>query len=470
MASIVIKQVAVFADTCIVEPVSLIIHPGRPVTFIGETGSGKSLFAQAIFGALPDGLRAEGTVVIDGQQYNLRTDLTALRALWGHRIAALPQEPLLALDPTMRVKGQTEEGYRYIQGYTRQGAQQAAGLALDSLGLAHAAERFPWQLSGGMAQRVCFAAARAGGATLLIADEPTKGLDVARRDEIGDMLNLAVARGEALLTITHDIALARQLGGDIVVMHKGKVIEQGNATQVLNAPQKAYTKQLLAAEPHAWPPATLLPCDDTLVLRAEGLTLKRAGKTLFRNVNLCFRAGEIVGLYGESGSGKSSLGDTLSGLIKPDKGTITRPGRFHPLRYQKLYQDPSAVFPPDITMAQIIDDLLQRHTIPVRRRDERMRQLGLGQALLHRPASGLSGGELQRFSLLRAMLLNPVFLFADEPTSRLDPVVQQQTLALLTDLAMQQRCAILLVSHDLTLLERSAHRVISLDAISLPDD
>lgn len=468
MTDIVIKQVAVYAENCIVEPVSMVIQPGKPMTLVGETGSGKSLFAQAIMGALPEGLYATGTVEIDGQHYDLQTDLHRLRMLWGHRIASLPQEPWLALDPTMRVSAQVEEGYRYVRGLPRHDAKQAAAHALEHLGLSHASARFPWQLSGGMAQRVCFAAARAGGATFLIADEPTKGLDIARRDEMGRMLNTAVARGETLLTITHDIALARQLGGDVMVMYKGKVIEQGSAGLVLNHPQAPYTRELLAAEPHAWPTVSRETCDETIVLQAEGLSLKRSGKQLFNNVSLTFRAGEIIGLYGESGCGKSSLGDTLCGLIKPDAGTVKRPGNINKLRYQKLYQDPSAIFPPDILMAQVIDDVLHLHRATVQRRDELMSQLGLAHDLLSRPASGLSGGELQRFSLLRVMLLDPVFLFADEPTSRLDPVVQQQTLALLSELAIKQRCAILLVSHDLALLEKSAHRVISL--VSLNQD
>ncbi|WP_342656947.1 ATP-binding cassette domain-containing protein (plasmid) [Pantoea sp. RSPAM1] len=466
MTGIVIKQVAVYAEECIVEPMSMVIQPGKPMTLVGETGSGKSLFAQAIMGALPEGLRATGTVEIDGQRYDLQTDLDRLHALWGHRIASLPQEPGLALDPTMRVSAQVAEGYRYVRGLARREAQHAAAQALDQLGLTHASARFPWQLSGGMAQRVCFAAARAGGATLLIADEPTKGLDVARRDEMGNLLNTAVVQGETLLTITHDIALARQLGGEVMVMHKGKVVEQGSAGQVLYRPQAHYTQLLLAADPEAWAPGSRVPCDETIVLQTEGLSLKRSGKQLFHNASLIFRAGEIVGLYGESGCGKSSLGDTLCGLITPDSGRVVRPGAASRLRYQKLYQDPSTIFPSDIAMARVIDDVLRLHHATVKRRDELMAQLGLAHALLNRPASGLSGGELQRFSLLRVMLLDPVFLFADEPTSRLDPVVQQQTLALISELATQQRCAILLVSHDLTLLEKSAHRVISLASLS----
>lgn len=465
MTGMVIKQVAVYAEHCIVEPVSMVIQPGRPMTLVGETGSGKSLFAQAIMGALPQGLYAKGTVEIDGQHYDLQTDLLHLRALWGHRIASLPQEPWLALDPTMRVNAQVEEGYRYVRGLPRHDAQQSTAEALDHLGLTQASARFPWQLSGGMAQRVCFAAARAGGATMLIADEPTKGLDVARRDEIGRLLNTAVARGETLLTITHDIALARQLAGDVMVMHKGQVIEQGSARRVLSRPQERYTQQLLAAEPQAWATGLRVPCDETVVLQSEGLSLKRSGKRLFHDAALTFRAGEIVGLYGESGCGKSSLGDTLCGLIKPHAGRVIRPRNISKLRYQKLYQDPSAIFPPDVSMAQVIDDVLRLHHATVQRRDELMVQLGLAHDLLSRPASGLSGGELQRFSLLRVMLLDPVFLFADEPTSRLDPLVQQQTLALLTGLATKQRCAILLVSHDLALLEKSAHRVISLASL-----
>lgn len=465
MKSLQVHGVSVTAaDGVLVEPVSLAIAPGQPLTLLGETGSGKSLLAQAIMGILPHELRATGVVVIHGERYQLPQDVQRLRKLWGNTLASLPQEPWLSLDPTMPIQQQVAEGHRFVRGQSPAASQTAAGQDLQQLGLQHAARRFPWQLSGGMAQRAAFAAARAGGAEILIADEPTKGLDVARRDEVSQLLQREVAEGGMLLTITHDIALARQLGGDVVVMHKGKVIEQGRAQQVLHQPQHSYTRQLLAADPSAWPacPPTILRTQP--VISAQGIRLQRGGKPLGVPEQFTLHAGEIVGLHGASGSGKSSFGDVLLGLLQPQQGSVTRHRSTDALKYQKIYQDPSALFPPLRTLRQSIDDVLRRHRVSVQRRDSLMEQLALSPSLLARRPDMLSGGELQRFSLLRVMLLQPVFLFADEPTSRLDPLVQQQTLQLITALAHEQQCGVLLVSHDRDLLEKSAHRVIAMQA------
>lgn len=452
------------ASVTLVEPVDLNVKPGQPLTLLGETGSGKSLLAQAIIGILSDDLQASGTLIINDQHFALPQDVDQLRKLWGSTLASLPQEPWLSLDPTMSVQQQVAEGYRFVRALPKAASNVAASDDLQQLDLQESASRFPWQLSGGMAQRAAFAAARAGGAEILIADEPTKGLDVARRDEVAALLRREVADGGMLLTITHDIALARQLGGDVIVMHKGKVIEQGRAEQVLQTPQQRYTRELLAADPASWPTRQPSLMTSKPVVSAQGVQLQRGGKILGVPQNFTLHAGEIVGLHGASGSGKSSFGDVLLGLLTPQQGHITRHNAVDRLKYQKIYQDPSALFPPTRTLGQSLNDVLRHHRIAAVRRDALMEQLALAPELLTRRPDSLSGGELQRFSLLRVMLLEPVFLFADEPTSRLDPLVQQQTIQLITSLAREQQCAILLVSHDRDLLEKSTHRVIAMEA------
>ncbi|MCA1177457.1 MULTISPECIES: ABC transporter ATP-binding protein [unclassified Pantoea] len=452
------------ADATLVEPVDFHLQPGQPLTLLGETGSGKSLLAQAVMGILPETLQASGTLIINGQRYQLPQDRDAIRSLWGRTMASLPQEPWLALDPTMAIQQQVEEGYRYIRGHSAPRSVAASQDDLAQLGLQVAAQKFPWQLSGGMAQRAAFAAARSGGAEILIADEPTKGLDVSRRDDVSALLRREVAEGGTLLTITHDIALARQLGGDVIVMHKGKVIEQGTAQQVLHTPQQSYTRELLAADPVAWPQRQSTVIRSKPVVSAQGIKLQRGGNTLGVPENFTLHAGEIVGLHGASGSGKSSFGDVLLGLLAPQQGSITRHVAASALKYQKIYQDPSALFPPMRTLSQSLEDVLRRHRIERSKRDTLMEQLALDPSLLTRCPDSLSGGELQRFSLLRVMLLEPVFLFADEPTSRLDPLVQQQTLQLITQMARHQQCGVLLVSHDRELLEKGTDRVIAMQA------
>jgi peptide/nickel transport system ATP-binding protein len=261
----------VVGDLTLVGPVSFALESGRPLTILGETGAGKSLIAQAVLGALPADLKATGATTFDGQRIDtLRPRVR--EALRGRRIALLPQEPWSALDPTMVARDQVEESYRYVARRSASAARQAAEADFVAIGLAGAEQRLPGALSGGMAQRVAFTAARAGGADLLLADEPTKGLDAAMRDEVAALLARAVAAGGALLTITHDVAVARALGGDILILRDGQVVERGPAETLLIAPQSKYGRELVAADPAMWPKRAPAPAGDT-ILRIDNLSI-----------------------------------------------------------------------------------------------------------------------------------------------------------------------------------------------------
>lgn len=442
----------------IVAPVSFSLKAGRPFTILGETGSGKSLLVQAIIGLLPQGLAATGSLTIDGQTLSL-AEPKLFRKLWGRTVGVLPQEPWLALDPTMVALDQVAEGHRYLGRLDEDEAVSAARTDLEALGVLDAEAKLPGQLSGGMAQRVAFAAARAGGARIIIADEPTKGLDVSRRDEVIALLMQEVQAGGTVLTITHDLALARQMGGDLVVMLEGKIIEVGEVADVLASPSHDYTQRLIAAEPENWAQRASAVRDDAdPILIASCLKKVRGGKLLFDGQEIALRPGEIVGITGPSGSGKSSFGDVLLGLLKADAGEVIRLPQASAVRYQKLYQDPPSAFPQKITLGEAIADLIRLHTLDGGRVGPLMERLRLSPVLLTRLPTEVSGGELQRFALLRVLLLDPVFLFADEPTSRLDLITQQETIGLLTELARERNCAVLLVSHDAALIEKTCDR------------
>lgn len=441
-----------------VERIALRVAAGQSVTLIGETGSGKSLFAQAILGTLPPGLHAQGTLHIEDAPVAL-DDPTALASLWGHAISVLPQEPWRALDPLMRAKQQVAEVHRLVAGNTD--AAAAASEDLAALGLSQAAERYPFELSGGMAQRLAIAAARAGGGRIVVADEPTKGLDLARRDEVAQRLKRVTDDGGALLTITHDLALAAALGGEILVLRKGQLIERGPAAQVLQSPTNPYTADLIAAEPRHWkkiPPAETA----TPVLSAQGLSIERGGRRLIEKLDLVLHAGEVVGLCGPSGIGKSSLGDTLLGITAPSAGSVTRSNGHARTGFQKLWQDPPAAFAPHLALGKGLDDLMALHGIPRDRLPPLLERLQLEKGLLARKPDAVSGGELQRLSIARALLLDPVFLFADEPTSRLDPLTQRGVMQMLTGLARDRGIAVLLVSHDPELIDSVTDRKIAL--------
>ena len=217
---------------------------------IGETGCGKTLIAQALTGALSKDLSATGSIEFDG------INLVGLsgkkrRKLWGKRMFLLPQEPRLALNPTMRVIKQVAEVLRYLRGQESKNALKNAGTLISDLGLSPSRDgrHYPFRLSGGMNQRILLAIALATPAEFIVADEPTKGLDADLKDSAVRLLQNLVERGKTLLCITHDLAVARDLGGNIAVMYGGYIVESGPADKVLDSPVHPYTQGLIKAAP-----------------------------------------------------------------------------------------------------------------------------------------------------------------------------------------------------------------------------
>lgn len=452
MTFLIAENIAVRAGgTQMVAPVSLRLEAGKAVTLIGETGSGKSLCAQALLGLLPRGLSASGSLSIHGRSIDV-TDKAAFEALWGRDVSVLPQEPWLALNPLKRATGHVEEVYRLVARDKSPAEKARSDLA--AYGLAHTTDAFPFELSGGMAQRLAIAAARAGGAGIIVADEPTKGLDVARRDDVARQMQQVIADGGALLTVTHDLELAAALGGEIFVFRDGAVVESGPATQVLTEPAEQYTRELVAADPRNWATRSE-PGASEAVLQCKSLSVARGDKVLLENLDLTLHRGEILGLYGPSGTGKSSLGDTLLGLLTPRSGEITYAPNTSRRRFQKLYQDPPSAFPATQILGQGLNDLIRLHRVAADSLPSLLDRLHLRSDLLDRLPSEVSGGELQRLAIARALLLDPVFLFADEPTSRLDPLTQKSVIDLLIEVARERGIAILLVSHDPALIAKA---------------
>ncbi|MDT3722211.1 ATP-binding cassette domain-containing protein [Pseudomonas oryzihabitans] len=454
-------------DTPLVEPLSISLAPGQVLSIIGETGSGKSLFAQGVVGNLPAGLEAHGRIgLADGFSEDGRQ--AGRRRQWGRGLAVLPQEPWLSLDPTMRALAQVSETYTRVVGLPGAAARQKATTDLARLGLAGAERKYPFQLSGGMAQRLAFAATHAGGAPLLIADEPTKGLDRDRIDEVIGLLETLLAEGGSLLIITHDLEVARRLGGAVMIMLKGRVIESGTAEQVLGAPQHAYTRQLLAADPAHWCRRPQRQGKGEPVVAVEGLSASRGGRQLFEDLSFEVRPGEILGVTGPSGCGKSTLGDIVLGLAAPSGGRLRRQDGLSRFAFQKLHQDPVSAFAPAATIRQLLADLVRLHRLDAARIGRLMQRLRLDERLLDRLPGNISGGELQRFSLLRVLLLDPALIFADEPSSRLDLITQKEMIELLVETAEEAGTAILLVSHDEALVDAVADRRLQLSDPATP--
>ncbi len=461
--SIAVEALSVFfGATRLLGPVSFRVAAGETLVIMGETGAGKSLTAQAILGTLPKELRAEGRITINGRRVDALSPADR-SALWGRDIATLPQEPWRALDPLMRAGRQVAEAHRYVAGLPPDGARRACVRDFETLGLEGSERRLPGTLSGGMAQRVAFAAATAGRAPILLADEPTKGLDAERHARVVGLLAQVPDNGGALLVITHEASVARALGGDIIVLRNGRVIEQGLTHLILADPQDPYTRDLLAADPQTWPKSES-PEDGAVVLTAKDLAVTRGDRVLIEGFDLTLRAGERVAVTGPSGIGKTTLLDTLAGLIAPARGGVQRAKGLGRHAVQKLYQDPPAAFPPHVPLERSLRDVARLHGVTWDRVSEYLTALNLYPDLLERRPDAVSGGELQRISVARALTVGPVVLLADEPTSRLDPITQRQTLEMLAGITEDKGISIVLVTHHAAIAENWAHQSIALKA------
>lgn len=447
-------------DSRLLGPVSFQVPHGGTLVIMGETGAGKSLMAQAILGTLPGELVSTGRIAVNGRRIDQRPASERAR-LWGRELAALPQEPWRALDPLMASWRQIAEAHRHVAGLDSAAAVTATARDLAALGLDGREKRLPGALSGGMAQRVAFAAATAGGAPILLADEPTKGLDQQRQAYVVKLLAQVSQGGGTLVAITHDVGVAAELGGQLVVLRDGDVVEAGDTATILQSPQASYTKELLDADPRRWPVQSGSGGGEE-VLRAESIAVGRAGKIFIEDFDLRLHARQRVALTGPSGIGKTTLLDTLGGLIRPVRGQVIRSSGVGRHAVQKLYQDPPAAFPRLVPLGQNLRDVAQRHRADWESVRGHLSDLQLHEALLDRRPDAVSGGELQRLSLVRALIVRPRVLLADEPTNRLDPITQKIMLDLLSRISEENRIAVILVTHNALIASRWAERSISL--------
>ncbi len=432
--------------TLLLRDVSFELQPGECLTLLGESGAGKSLLAQAIMGNLPSALSASGQICI-GSQRSAAEQPAARRPLWGRTVALLPQEPSQALNPLMRVLPQLSEVYEGVGGESADAARARATDSLREAGLDDALGRYPWQISGGMAQRAAAHIALAGGARILLADEPTKGLDRHWCDQSIGWLQRVQQAGGCVLVITHDLRVARALGGRLMVLKGGEVVETGETRAVLDAPRHPFTRRLIDADPSRWP-ALPAPGQGAPVLTARGLSKRFGPRRLFEHLDLDIHRHERIVLQGSSGVGKSTLGNVLLGLTPADQGTVQRAAALPAHALQKLYQDPVASFALHHPLERLLRDVMRLHRQPWASLLDRLERLGIAPALLARRPNEISGGELQRVAMARVLAVRPALLFADEPTSRLDPVSQQEALALLLDCVAECEAALLLVTHD----------------------
>ena len=473
-----------------VSGLNLQLRRGESVAFVGESGSGKTVTARSLLGLQDASARITADrFVIDGQDM-LGASQRRWRKIRGSKIGYVLQDALVSLDPLRQVGQQLRDALIATQpGAPRELHAQTLSL-LKSVGIPDAQHRlttYPHQLSGGLRQRVLIATALAGNPGLLIADEPTTALDMTVQKQILDLLQQRRDKGESLLLISHDLSVVGKLADRILVMHQGKVVEEGISEALLTAPQHPYTQQLLAAVPGtatrglrlSGTRGVALPArhisTEIPVLEASGLCKQFAGKTVVNHVSLRLAAGETLGIVGESGSGKTTVARMVLGLTEPGSGTITIQGRrwsqipesdrrLQRKGIQLIAQDPLSSFDPRYNVEKIIGESLDSVGIFGDERKKRIRQLldevQLGESFLRRYPRDLSGGQRQRVAIARAFAPNPALLVADEPVSALDVSVQAQVLDLLADMQAEHRTALLFISHDLGVIHHLADRVV----------
>ena len=472
-----------------VRDATLRVEEGQTTALVGESGSGKSVTALSVLRLLPypRASHPRGAIRFAGEDL-LKAPLHRMPAVRGARISMIFQEPMTSLNPLHTIEKQVSETLIVHQGLNRRQARVRTIELLHMVQLSDVQSRldaWPHQLSGGQRQRVMIAMALANEPDLLIADEPTTALDVTIQARILRMLqDLQRTLGMAILLISHDLSIVRQVADQVYVMTSGEVVENGPAARIFDQPEHAYTKQLLGAQPRGVP----APHDPTasVVMSCSGLKvwfpIKRGvlNKTVDHvkavdGVDVELRAAETLGVVGESGSGKSSLGLALLRLVR-SQGSIILDGQeiqglrnreLRPLRRQMqlVFQDPYGSLSPRLSAFQIVAEGLSLGGVvePDKRRRivaEVFEEVGLEADLLDRYPHEFSGGQRQRIAIARALVLRPRLLVLDEPTSALDVTIQAEIIGLLLALQQQHGIAYLFITHDLKVVRAMASRVL----------
>ena len=475
------------------DAVSLSAHCGEVLGLVGESGGGKSMIALTLVGLLPAGAQTSGRVLFEGK------DILALRGaeLHAHRgsgVALCFQSPRAALCATRTIGRQLSDR---LAAHASPGEPALDPLALlREVGLRDAprvAASFPHQLSGGMAQRAMIALTLACRPRLLVADEPTTGLDVTLTGEILHLIARQARTGaRGVVIISHDIAALARVCDRVVILETGRVVETGPTRGVLQAPAHPYTARLIAAVPDIdAPPPPARPGEPAPLLELRDVEVRypgrfgRHGHHALRGVSLTLHAGETIGIVGESGSGKSTLSRAMMGLLRPASGQVlfggtdlARLGRpaLRALRanMQMVFQDPVDALNPRMTVKQILADPLRLVGLGPEARAARieaiLEDVGLSSAFAERRPSELSGGQAQRVGIARALVIDPAMVVLDEPTSALDVTVQAQILDLIRSLTARHDRAYVLVSHDLATVRALCDRVIVIDGGRICDE
>ena len=510
------------------------VRAGEVLAIVGESGSGKSVTSLSVMRLIEHG---GGTIASGKISFTRRNggklDLakaadSVMRTIRGGEISMIFQEPMTSLNPVFSVGTQVAEAVMLHQGLSHAEAEAEALRMLELVRIPEAKQilkRYPHQLSGGMRQRVMIAMALSCKPSLLIADEPTTALDVTIQAQILQLIRqLQEEMGMAVIFITHDMGVVAEVADRVLVMYHGEAVEEGTCEQIFHNPRHPYTQSLLAAVPRLGsmrgtdepapfpllritdpeaeqlgtadmdetpvdmpePVASAPSVSDGPVLSVDNLITRFDVETGFwgkvkrrvhavEQVSFNLYPGETLGLVGESGCGKSTIGRSLIGLETPRSGSIVFNGQeltqvsgsqLQKLRrnIQYVFQDPYAALDPRLTVGFSIMEPLLIHKVCSRQEAERrvgelLERVDLDPAMAVRYPHEFSGGQRQRVCISRALAMNPEIIIADESVSALDVSVRAQIINLLLALQKEFRIAFLFISHDMAVIERVCHRV-----------
>jgi peptide/nickel transport system ATP-binding protein len=500
-----------------VKNISFSIPRGKTVGLVGESGSGKSVSSLAIMRLIPNppGRITSGKILLEGKDL-MNLSESQMRDVRGNRISMIFQEPMTSLNPVFTVGDQICETLMLHQKLDKKAAMAKAEDLLTQVGIPNPKERvnsYPHEMSGGQRQRVMIAMAIACEPELLIADEPTTALDVTIQKQILELLaDLQKKYKMSILFITHDLGVIADIADEVVVMYKGKVVENEKTETLFANPKHPYTRGLLACRPHLDRNPKRLPMisdfmtedgrekpfdmstlksakvarsigegQNPVVLEIKNLKKYFPFKKSFLggvksyvkavdDVTLKVRKGRTLGLVGESGCGKTTLGRTVLRLIEPTGGEIKYAGtditkldreamRNMRRKMQIIFQDPYASLNPRMTIGAALTEPMVIHNLG-KGKSERldmaaslMRRVGLDPIMLNRYPHEFSGGQRQRICIARALAVKPEFIICDESVSALDVSIQAQILNLLLDLQEEFNLTYVFISHDLAVVK-----------------
>mgnify|MGYP000150108576 FL=1 len=501
-----------------VHDVSFSLYQNEILGMVGESGSGKSITSLALLGLLPKGIaKVDGAIFYNEENINTYSE-KAFQKIRGRKIAMIFQEPMSSLNPTLTCGYQVAEILKQHTQFSKREIYTAVISLFEKVKLPRASSIFkayPHQISGGQKQRVMIAMAIACKPEILIADEPTTALDVTVQKEIILLLKeLQQEYGMSILFITHDLALVSEIADRLVVMYKGSIVEQGSTKEVFLNPQKNYTKALINSKPNLELRLNKLPTvtdfinetvDNTLYTKEdrarfhdkiyqktpllEICNLKKEFITkgawfqkdevvkALNNISFQIFEGETLGLVGESGCGKTTLGRTILHLEKATSGQVLFEGKdvtqlsktgLKKLRkdIQIIFQDPFSSLNPRITVGNAIVEPMKVHGILSNKKErityvlDLLKKVGLEEEHFNRYPHEFSGGQRQRIGIARTIALQPKLIICDESVSALDVSVQAQVLNLLNELKATFNFTYIFISHDLSVVKYMSDQLV----------